>query len=479
VAVDHGGVSAASKPSYDELAALVVAQAEEIARLKARITELEARLNQNSRNSSKPPGSDSPFVKPAPKSLRKKGVRRPGRPDGQPGATLERVAVPDAVVVHEPEVCAGCGDHLAGRPVAGCERRQVVDLPEITPQVTEHRLVARRCPCGQVTKALAPVGVAAPVQYGPRIAGLAVGLWHGQFLAKARVAEIMGCVFGAPMAPGTVASMATRLAGRLGEFAGAVRDQIAQAPVAGFDETGFRVEGALRWVHCAQTGTYSLLTIHSKRGREAMDAAGVLPVFRGVAVHDAWAPYDTYAHAGHALCAAHLLRELVAVTETGTEGEHGSKAMAAQAIDVLLRLKKLTEAAHAESREPGPVALAFGRIALRSAAQIGRAATAGRENKVIAKHNALFTRIDARLDDYLRFAHDPAVPFDNNASEREIRMCKLRIKVSGSMRSTRGAEEFCRIRSYLQTTKKQGIGWLDALTDAMRAIPWMPDTATI
>ena len=283
-------VSAVPKPSCDEFAVLVVARAEENAQLKARVAELEARLNQNSRNSSKPPGSDSPFVKPAPKSLRKKGVRRPGRPDGQPGSTLEQVAVPDAVLVHEPGVCAGCGDGLAGRPVVGVERRQVIDLPRITPEVSEHRLVSRRCSCGQVTKALAPFGVAAPVQYGPRIAGLAVGLWHGQFLAKARVAQIMGCVFGAPMAPGTVASMATRCTGQLGEFSDAVRARIAAAPVAGFDETGFRVEGALRWVHCAQTGKYSLLTIHPKRGREAMDAAGVLPAFTGVAVHDAWAP---------------------------------------------------------------------------------------------------------------------------------------------------------------------------------------------
>jgi transposase len=476
--MDHGGVSAAPKPSFDELAALVVAQAEEIARLKSRIAELEARLNQNSRNSSRPPGSDSPFVKPAPKSLRKKGVRRPGRPDGQQGFTLEQVAAVDAVLVHEPEVCTGCGQGLSGRPEVGRERRQVLDLPEIHPVVAEHQLVARRCACGQVTKALAPVGVGAPVQYGPRIAGLAVGLWHGHFLAKARVAEIMGSVFGAPMAPGTVASMATRAAAQLGEFTEAVRDRIAAAPVAGFDETGFRVAGSLAWVHCAQTRRYSLLTVHPKRGVEAMDAAGVLPGFRGIAVHDAWAPYDTYTAAGHALCTAHVLRELVAVTETGTGGKYGSKAMAGQVIDVLLRLKKLAEQAHTEERGIDVVALGFARIALRSAAQIAQAATAGRANALTAKHHALFTRILQRFEDYLRFTTDPAVPFDNNASEREIRMCKLRIKVSGSMRSTRGAEEFCRIRSYLQTTRKHGIGWLDALTDAMRGIPWMPETIT-
>jgi transposase len=472
------GVPAGSKPSYDELAVLVGVLREENLALKARIAELEARLSQNSRNSSKPPASDSPFVKPAPKSLRTKGVRRPGRPSGQDGVTLEQVAVPDAVLEHEPEVCSCCGRGLSGRPEVSRERRQVVDLPEIAPRVTEHQLITRRCGCGQVTKALAPVGVAAPVQYGPRIGALAVGLWHGQFLAKARVAQVMGTVFSAPMAPATVAAMATRAAAQLSEFQGVVRERIAAADVAGFDETGFRVAGRLVWVHAAQTEKYSLITVHPKRGREAMDAAGVLPAFRGTAVHDAWAPYDTYTATGHALCAAHLLRELIAVTETGTDGKYGSKAMALQVIDVLLKLKKLAETAHTEGRSIDWVALGFSRIALRSAAQIGATATCGRETGLQAKHHALFTRILGRFEDYLRFTTDPAVPFDNNASEREIRMCKLRIKVSGSMRSMRGATEFCRIRSYLQTTKKHGIDWLEALTDALRGIPWMPDTAT-
>jgi transposase len=469
-------VSAVPKPSYEELAALVVAQAEQIARLMARVAELEARLNQNSRNSSKPPGSDSPFVKPT--SLRKKGVRRPGCPDGQPGTTLRQVADPQVTLVYEPEVCSGCGQCLAGRPQVGRERRQVFELPEIELSVTEHQLVARRCGCGQVTKALPPGYVQASVQYGPRVGAVAVALWHGQFLAKARVAQIMGEVFGASMAPGTVASLANRAAQSLGEFAEQVRTLIAAAPVAGFDETGFRVEGTLAWVHAAQTDRFSLLTVHPRRGTLAMDAMGILPAFAGVAVHDAWAPYDTYTGAGHALCGAHVLRELLAVTESGTSGSRGTKAIAQQAIDALLVLKKLAEDAHQAGESPPADRVAVHRQILRSAALIGRQAAAGRGNALLAKHHALFTRIHRRVEDYLRFVQDPRVPFDNNASEREIRMCKLRIKVSGSMRSLHGAAEFCRIRSYLQTVNKNGIGWLQALTDAMQGIPWMPTTTT-
>lgn len=468
------GVSAAPMPSYEELAALVMAQREQITRLEARIADLEAQLRQNSKNSSKPPSSDSPFVKPA--SLRAKGKRAPGRPSGQPGVTLEQVAAGEVTrfVVHEPEECASCGAGLTGELETGRERRQVFDLPQLALEVTEHRLVARRCGCGQITKARAPVEACAPAAYGPRIAALAVGLWHGQFLAKARVAEIMGQLFGAPMAPGTVASMATRLAARLGEFQDAVREQIIAAGVAHFDETGFRVEASLMWVHSACTDSYSLLIVHPKRGIAAMDAMGVLPAFTGTAQHDAWAPYDTYTAATHALCASHLLRELIAVTETGTGGPTGTIAMAEQAIGALLDLKTLAENSHAQGLTPDATSAARFGHHLRAAALLGTAASCARGNERERKHHALFTRIAARFEDYLRFMDDPAVDFDNNEAEREIRMCKLRIKVSGSMRSVRGAAEFCLIRSYLQTTKKHGIGWLEALTDAMRGIPWMP-----
>jgi hypothetical protein len=231
-------------------------------------------------------------------------------------------------------------------------------------------------------------------------------------------------------------------------------------------------------VHAAQTPRFSLLSVHPRRGTAAMDAMGILPSFGGVAVHDAWAPHDTYTGADHALCGAHVLRELVAVTESGTEGPQGTKAMAQQAIDALLTLKKLAADAHADGRTPSADRVALHRQVLRSAALIGRQATAGRHSALVKKDHALFTRITRRLGDYLRFVNDPRIPFDNNASEREIRICKLRIKVSGSMRSQRGAQEFCRIRSYLQTTQKHGIGWLTARTDAMHGMPWTPSTAT-
>lgn len=445
--------------------------------LAAEVAELRARLGQNSRNSSKPPSAEG-LAKPAPKSLRKKTGRRPGRPKGQPGATLEMTTRPDEVAWHEPGRCAGCGSSLFGAPVTRTGRRQVVDLPErITAVVTEHRIVSRRCGCGRVTAGEAPAGVAAPVQYGPRIAAVCAYLWHGQFLSRNRTCEAMTELFGVPVSPGTVTGMASRAAAALGGCLEAIRHTLAAAEVAHFDETGFRVAGKLAWVHSASSGKFALITVHPKRGREAMDAAGVLPAFGGIAVHDAWSPYDTYPGvAGHALCNAHALRELQAVIDAAPAGPW---CWAAQAADALRDMKHLADASLAIDGTLDHVdqaKLGAARHRYHSAVLIARQQTAARASPLMRKHHALARRLLDREGDYLRYTTDPRVQFDNNAAEREVRMSKLRIKVSGSMRSMAGAQVFCAIRSYLSTAAKHGISMLDALTRAAAGAPWTPGT---
>jgi transposase len=314
-------------PSAEVLAALVVSLRSELAQARAelerareRIAELEARLRQTPRNSSKPPSSEG-LAKPAPRSLRKKSGRRPGGQDGHKGQTLTQVASPDREVWHEPGGCGRCEAALAGRPVTGVERRQVFDLPPARAEVTEHQLIERECACGHRTKAAAPAGAEAPVQYGLRIAAVIVYLYIGQFLSKNRTAQALAELTGVPLSSGTVAALTARAAGRLGGFLEHAREQIAGSDVAGFDETGFRVDGRLHWVHCARTGKYTLLMVHPRRGKQAIEAMGVLPSFGGVAVHDAWAPYDIYTAAGHQLCCAHARRELQAVTDLAPQGQ--------------------------------------------------------------------------------------------------------------------------------------------------------------
>jgi transposase-like protein len=299
-----------------------------------------------------------------------------------------------------------------------------------------------------------------------------VYLYIGQFLSKERTAQALAELFGIPLSSGTVAAVTARAAGRLASFLERVRDEIAAAEVAGFDETGFRVDGRLHWVHCARTGKYTLFMVHPRRGRQAMEAMGILPSFAGIAVHDAWAPYDTYAAPDHQLCCAHALRELQAVTDAAPAGPW---CWATQAAEAVIAMQDLVRGAISQGRDvAGQAALAAQVRLFRSAVLAGASQTAARSGAVMKKHHALARRLLDRQDDYLRFTRDWRVPGDNNGCERDIRMTKLRQKVSGRLRTLAGAGRFCAIRSYLSTAAKQGVGLFNALVMLTEGRPWIP-----
>jgi len=474
--------AAIQQPSYEELLKQNVQLQAGLAAAIARIEELEARLGTSSRNSSKPPSSDG-LGKPAPKSLRKKSNRGPGRPKGQDGLTLGRIEDPDHEVRHEPRVCCGCGGGLGDCAVVGVEQRQVFDLPALRLLVTEHQLISRVCSCGTVTKAVAPAGVLAPVQYGSRVAGIGVYLFHGQFLSKARTVQAIADLFGTTIAANTLVSWTRRVAKQVTDrVIPVITDRIAGSAVAHFDETGFRTAGKLHWMHSASTPSDVLLTVHPKRGVKGMNAAAILPRFRGTAVHDAWGPYDTYSEATHALCNAHALREFVYVVDTAPTPVAD---LATQAITALVQIKDLTTQIHAGTetadggrRDLDGLTARRGQQThlLRSALVLGKNTTAARATKLEAKYHALFTRMITRWEDYQRFTYDPAVPFDNNPAEQTIRMPKLRIKVSGCMRTLTGAQEFAAIRTYTATAVRQGQNMLDVLIAAADGNPYLPAT---
>jgi transposase len=455
----------------------VVALRAENATLRARVVELETQVGTNSKNSSTPPSADG-LGKPAPKSLRKPSGRKPGGQGGHPGKTLTQVAHPDVVVRHEPPACSGCGAGLGGAPQTGVTRRQVFDLPPIELTVTEHQLISRRCTCGTITRGPAPDLVGAPVQYGPVACAIMVYLFHGQFLSRARTADALSELFNAPVSAATVAAATTRAAAGLGPFLQVVAAHLTGAPVLHVDETGLRCEGRLAWLHSASTDAFTLLYAHPGRGRVAMDAMGVLPTFTGTLVHDAFAPYDQYTGATHSLCGAHLLRELVAVTDHHHRGRchHGGIprwCWAGQVTDALLALTTATAAGAGATQISAEVLRTQAEL-IRHGALIGEHTDP--VTKVDQKHRALARRILKRADDYLRFATDPAVPFTNNAAEQTIRMAKIRLKVSGCMRTLAGAKEFAAIRSYTATATKHGLTTLDALTRLSSGNTWYPAT---
>ena len=319
--------------SRSELLAIVVAQAELIGQQDARIAELSEqvadlarRLGQNSSNSSLPPSSDR-FAKP--KRHRRKGSgRKPGKQPGAPGATLELVADPDEVIDHQPQACGDCGGELADAAPAGVLVRQVRDVPLVEVRVVEHRMHKRACRCGAVTTAACPGGVDAPAQYGPNLRAIAVYLVVFQHVPVERAALLIADVTGAAVSTGWVSAQVARAADALGAVEALIKTLITLAAVIGVDETSVNVAGVKQWLHVARTEDLTTYHLHPSRGRVAVAEFGVLPGYSGTVVRDALAVYDAYP-ATHALCGAHLIRELTAVAEQHPDAEWPVQARSA------------------------------------------------------------------------------------------------------------------------------------------------------
>lgn len=457
-----------------ELRALAVTQAGLIERLTVEVAELRARLDMNSRNSSKPPSTDG-YAKPAPKSRRARSGKKPGKQPGDPGRHLAQRADPDATATHSPAACESCGKDLSDAEVTAITRRQVFDLPPVALFCTEHRAERRRCSCGAETTATFPPEATAPACYGPALRAYVCYLVTRQHIPIARVAELLRDSYGAPVSTGTIVAMVEEGAAMLEAFLARIKDLLVGSEVVHADETGLRVEALLKWVHSASTSELTLYHLDDKRGTIAMDAMGVLEHLAGVLVHDGWAPYRKYNNVTHALCNAHHLRELAAVGET--EGQSWATEMTALLADTWQFV--LTAKGEGRSALTGDdlerIRAAYQAIIVAGhAANPPPAPTGKRGHPKRSKAANLLRRLDLHTDDVLRFATNFAVPFDNNVAERDIRMVKVHQKVSGGFRSIDGAEAFLAFRSYLSTAAKQGVNLLDALQGLFNANPWMP-----
>jgi transposase len=450
--------------------------AEQTAQLAAQVEQLQARLGKTSRNSSKPPSSDG-LAKPPSRSLRRKSGRSAGKQAGSKGFRLEPRSDPDEIVVHTPQACASCGGDLAGAPVIGQERRQVFDLPPIQLVAVEHRAQRRACGCGAVTTAAFPAEASAPTCYGPGVAALGTYLLARQHLPVQRAAEAMTDCFGAPVSTGWLATLLPAAEEALTGFTATVRERLRAAPVAHFDETGARADGKLHWIHVAATDTMTLYHLDERRGQTAMDAAGILPDFTGIAVHDGLASYRGY-EVTHALCNAHHLRELEGIAEL--TGQHWPSQLA----DLLRQINLAVQAAKATGKTALPARrlAAFVRRYDALVAEGQRlnpppARTGKRGRPKLGAAAALLRRLQVYREDVLRFAVDFAVAFDNNQAERDVRMVKLQQKISGTWRSADGAKAFLAVRSYLSTAGKQGQQALAVLRELFTGRPWIPATA--
>jgi len=465
--------------SSEQKDALILQLFDQIARLTDRIKELESQRSKNSRNSSKPPSSDG-YGKPKPKNSRKKSGKPSGGQPGHKGHTLEQVDEPDEIIEHTVEHCGQCGLDLSSTPVSDYEKRQVFDIPPPPRiQVCEHQAQIKTCPCCQNrNKAIFPAQVRQPVQYGNRIQAIATYLNQYQLLPYQRLQEYFQDVHGLHLSQGTLRNILKRGHQHLEQFAHNAKAGVSTSEVAHFDETGMRVVESLHWFHVASTETITCYFIHPRRGTPAMKDIGILDGFEGYAVHDHYSSYyqfDLY----HVACNAHQLRELIHAYE-----EH-QQQWAQKMISCLLEAK----AEVAFAIEHGQAALSDERVRyydtrysriLREGRQelpeLAPPKKVTRGRKAQHKVKNLHDRLVNHKHETIAFIYDPGAPFDNNQGERDIRMAKTKQKISGCFRSLTGAENFCRIRSYISTARKQGRNIYEALCDAFESNAFDPRT---
>lgn len=439
------------------------------------IKQLQDQLAKNSHNSSKPPSSDG-LKKTKTRSLRQKGKHPLGGQPGHKGNTLKKVANPDHIEPHLVECCPHCQADLSETKVTGYEKRQVFDIPPIRLEVTEHHAEIKQCPgCGQQVKGEFPIGVTQPTQYGPRLKAQASYLNQYHFIPLARTGELLTDFYGQSPSEAVILQANDLLADNIQPSLASIKQQLIQAAVAHFDESGLRVEKELHWLHVASTPELTHYHAHRRRGQEGMEVGGILPAFRGKGVHDHLPAYLQFDNSQHCFCNAHHLRELQFVTE------QYQQSWATDLAQLLLEIKAEVATTPAPAMSLPLDRLAYYEAEYDKLIDKGLAAYPPPANPLPKKRGRpkqpppknLLDRLHKHKSGVLAFMYDFAVPFDNNLAERDVRMIKVKQKVSGAFRTKYGADTFCAVRSYISTARKQGLNAIDALYGAFIGNPFI------
>lgn len=451
--------------------------------LRDRVAHMAAEVKKDSSTSSKPPSTDpvEPRQSRAERRAQARAAkRRQGKQPGAPGANLQR-REPDVIMpTIVPSSCSDCGADLSQAEAVGEIRRQVIDLPPVRPIVTDYVVQRRRCSCGAETVGTFPPQAKAPVCWGLEVRSLAVYLLDRQHLPVERTAELLEDLLGVAVSTGWLCQIQAEAASRLDPFITELKDRLGQEPVVHADETGTRVRTTKHWVHTLSSRLLTLIAVHPKRGREALEDIGVLACYTGTVVHDGYASYDLFEDATHAQCGAHLLRHLKDVGQSATFASWtvpmagvlaDAKEASERAADAGLGAVETKVARRIHRRYHKSLDLAF---TLLPAGVPPRRRHTGGWTDAQRKAWNLATRMRNDADQILRLLDDTRVPFDNNQAERSLRMVKLHDKISGCFHSVDGAEAFATIRSYLQTAAKHGENLLGVLHQLFTAGPWLP-----
>lgn len=442
--------------------------------LKETVRNLQNQVAKNSMNSSKPPSSDM-YKTPRTSSLRKPSGKKNGGQEGHEGHTLEPVENPDHIIEHKVNQCNHCHASLEDEEVIDYEKRQVFDVPPIRMKVIEHQSEIKFCPhCGKCTRADFPSDVCQPTQYGNSVKSLATYFNSYQLIPLERTSEIFEDVFGHPISEATLLQATEILSDCVKPANDAIKQQLIESDVISNDETSSKVKGKRHWLHVTSSDVLTYYDIHETRGKEAMDYIGILPEFSGVSIHDHWKPYFKYDNYEHSLCNAHHLRELQFIHEQYTQ--EWSNELKCLLIEIKDKVDETSpHSKHLNSIQINEFEKRYDEIVekgLKINPLLQRVNKRGRIKQTPPRN--LLDRLKNYKKETLRFMHDFNVPFDNNLGERDIRMTKLKQKISGCFRTIEGAQRFCRIRGYISTVRKNDGRVIDAIQDAFSGEPFIP-----
>lgn len=436
---------------------------QQVMEMQRQIEELQNRLNKNSSNSHKPPSSDG--LKKKVHNSREKSGKKQGAQKGHEGKSLLMTETPDTIITHKVEGYCQCGKSLNRLETTNIQRRQVIDLVDKFVEITEHQIEIKSCACGLVHSG--EEGQYIPIQYGERIKGLSVYLNQYQYIPYDRQRELFKDCFGITISHGALVDANKKCFENLSEQEIQIKEALISSPVIHNDETGIRCEKKTKWIHTSSTDEFTYYSIHEKRGREAINDIGILPDYKGISIHDRYSSYDDYS-CKHGLCNAHLLRDLKGLYE------EDAKPWAKKMISFLVNAKREKDAGRIKKKRREIMLAEYHKI-LKSGSKAEppdeTVSVIKRGRKKKTKSRLLLNVFINRYEDILRFIFNPLVPFDNNLAERDLRMVKLKQKISGCFRTKFGSQVFCRIRSYISTIRKQGYGVLDALQRAIENNP--------
>jgi transposase len=447
-----------------------------ISKLYGVIQDLEDRVNQNSKNSSKPPSSDG-YNKPAPKSRREKTGKSIGGQLGHKGSTLMQVSVPDLIKIHKVLVCEKCGSNLENDEPIRHECRQEFDIVRIKSRVVEHRGEVKLCTtCLHNNTAIFPKNINHATQYGVNVKAYATYLNQYQFIPFKRLQEMFQDCFNLQISQGSLVNFNAECSNKLAHSMDAIKNTIINSKVAHFDETSMHINGKIHWLHVASTKISTHYAIDSKRGNIAMDKIGILPKLQGTATHDYWKPYLKYNQCRHSLCNAHHLRELEFIYD------RYKQTWAQKMLELLLEINTTVASYKQEGKtklldtEIRSFESKYEQIIAEGFKEFESYPSSHKKQQELSNRKAdnLLDRFNLKNYLILRFMYDFDVEFTNNLAEQDIRMCKVKSKISGSFRSAKGSSNFAIMRSYISTLRKNNQNILEALSNAFCNIPFIP-----